>query len=143
MLGAWILTIVGTIAGVVAATYMPDLWIFVIVGAPLVWLLLLTKLIYRRLSVRYRLTTQRFIHETGILRRVTHRMDVIDMDDITFEQSLWERLTGTGTIRIIATDRTDPLMHLEGIASVKEVAKQIDDARRQERRRRGLHIETI
>ena len=50
MLGAWILTIVGTIAGVVAATYMPDLWIFVIVGAPLVWLLLLTKLIYRRLS---------------------------------------------------------------------------------------------
>ena len=59
------------------------------------------------MSVHYLLTTQRFIHETGILRRVNDRIELLDMDDITFEQGLLERLVGVGTIRI-ASQRSQP-----------------------------------
>jgi hypothetical protein len=89
------------------------------------------------------LTTQRFIHESGILRRVNNRIEVLDIDDITFEQGLFERLTGVGTIRIMSHDRSDPDLVLRGIQNVPAVAKLMDDARLAERRRRGLHVEQI
>jgi len=99
--------------------------------------------VLRRISVHYLLTTQRFIHESGVLRRVNNRIEVLDMDDITFEQSLLERLTGVGTIRIVSHDRTTPELSIRGIENVKHVAGLFDDARLAERRRRGLHVEQI
>jgi hypothetical protein len=65
------------------------------------------------------------------------------MDDITFEQKLLERFMGVGTIRISSSDRTHPELYLKGIQDVRRVAGLIDDTRRSERRRRGLHIENI
>ena len=107
------------------------------------WLYYFAVLCYRRMSVRYVLTTQRFIHERGILRRVTDRIEVLDMDDITFEQGLLERLMGVGTIRILSTIRPIRELELPGIENVKQVATLFDDARLAERRRRGLHVEQI
>ena len=95
------------------------------------------------MSVHYVLSTQRFIHERGILRRVNDRIELLDMDDITFEQRLWERLVGVGTIRIASHDRTDPELVLPGIENIKQVAGLFDNARLAERRRRGLHVEQI
>ena len=107
------------------------------------WVYFIAVLCYRRMSVRYCLTTQRFVHERGILRRVNDRIEVLDMDDITFEQGLLERLSGVGTIRIVSHDQTDPELVLPGIENVKHVAALFDDARLAERRRRGLHVEQI
>lgn len=119
-------------------------WWFVLVGLMLLpWLYSFAVLCHRRLSVHYLLTTRRFIHESGILRRVNNRIEVLDMDDITFEQGLFERLTGVGTIRIMSHDRSDPDLVLRGIQNVPVVAKLLDDARLAERRRRGLHVEQI
>jgi hypothetical protein len=89
------------------------------------------------------LTNQRFIHESGILRRVSDRIEVLDMDDITFEQGIIERLVGVGTIRVMSSDRTHPELQMYGIDNVREVSGLFDDTRRAERRRRGLHIENI
>ena len=100
-------------------------------------------LAYRKLSARYKLTSQRFIHQHGILKRVTDRIEVIDMDDVSYEQGLVQRLLGVGTIQISSTDRSHPELALWGIADVERVAEMIDDVRRQERLRRGLHIEAI
>jgi membrane protein YdbS with pleckstrin-like domain len=118
-------------------------WLILLVLMILPWLYHFVILCYRRMSVRYLLTTQRFIHERGILRRVTDRIEVLDMDDITFEQGLLERLMGVGTIRIVSSDRSNPELALPGIDNVKQVATLFDDARLAERRRRGLHIEQI
>ena len=107
------------------------------------WLYCFLLLSYRRMSVHYLLTTQRFVHESGILRRVTDRIEVIDIDDITFEQRPLERLLGTGTIRVSSSDRTHPQLELAGIEAVRDVSERFDNARRAERRRRGLHIEQI
>jgi membrane protein YdbS with pleckstrin-like domain len=145
MIRAWAFSGLITIALLALAIWLWRGWLWwtVLVVVLLLWFYQFFVMKFRQWHVRYRLTNQRFIHETGILRRVTDRIEVIDMDDITFEQKLLERFVGVGTIRITSSDRTHPELLLVGIDKVKEVAGQIDDTRRAERRRRGLHIESI
>lgn len=145
MVGSWILGITANVGLFIAAIYFGGAAMWWICGGSIVLLLgyLGSYLLYRKMNVSYRLTTQRFFHESGILRRVTDRIEVIDMDDITFEQGLIERFLGVGTIRVTSSDRTHPELVLVGIDHVKDVAGMLDQARRDERVRRGLHIEAI
>ena len=107
------------------------------------WLVLVLLLAYRKLDVHYELTNQRLIHKSGIFNRITNRIEVIDIDDIIFEQGIIERIIGVGTIEIVSSDQTDPVIFLDGIDHVQQVAQLLDDARRKERIRRGLHIEAV
>jgi len=146
MIGAWILSgLVTLVLVIVWAMWVRNktAWTLLLLGLAGLWCFQLAKLTYRRLNIRYRLTSQRLIHQTGILKRVTDRIETIDMDDITYEQKFIERFVGVGTIIISSTDRTHPELRLIGIEKVKDVADRMDDIRRSERRRRGLHIESI
>ena len=96
-----------------------------------------------RLSVEYTLTTQRLIHKHGLLHRVTNRVEVIDIDDVSYSQGPIERLLGVGTIKLLSSDVSDPQLVLRGIDNVQKVATLIDNARREERRRRGLYLESV
>jgi hypothetical protein len=146
MLGGWAISAAISLAlliGAIVWARSTTSWLIlsVLIVAP--WLYCYAVSTYRHMSVRYVLTTQRFIHESGILRRVNNRVEVLDMDDIKFEQDLLERLAGVGTIRILSHDRSDPELALPGIENVQAVAGLFDDARLAERRRRGLHVEQI
>ena len=151
MLGAWIIcgliSITLLVAGVFgkspSAIPQTTYWLILVAAMLLPWLYGLALLLYRRISVRYQLTSRRLIHESGILRRLNDRIEVIDMDDINFEQGLLERVVGVGTIRIAASDRSHPDLALPGIENVKQVAALFDDARLAERRRRSLHVEQV
>ena len=141
--------VVGGLVVVALAVLYFKLWTF---GKALMWTvatfliietILWAWLMVRKLSVNYELTTQRFIHKRGLLSRVTDRIELIDIDDVTFIQGPIERLLGVGTIKITSSDQTHPVLELPGIDSVAEVADKIDDLRRDERRRRSLHIEAI
>jgi hypothetical protein len=65
------------------------------------------------------------------------------MDDISYDQSIFERLLGVGSIRVTSSDQTHPKFVLRGIDEVQLVASTMDEARRQERVKRGLHIEAV
>jgi uncharacterized membrane protein YdbT with pleckstrin-like domain len=91
------------------------------------------------LGLHYELTTQRFIHQEGVLLRRTDRLEVIDIEDISYSQGIVERMLGIGSIRISGRDQSHPELNLRGIDKVPEVAGLIDDVRREERRRRSLH----
>jgi uncharacterized membrane protein YdbT with pleckstrin-like domain len=145
MIGSWILAGFVTLAALVVCLIfqMPPVWLGAGILIAVIWLSLLGFLLYERLSVDYTLTTQRFLHKSGILRRVTNRIEVIDIDDVTYEQGLVQRMLGVGTIRLLSSDTSDPTLHLRGIDEVQRVANLIDEARRAERRKRGLHIETV
>jgi membrane protein YdbS with pleckstrin-like domain len=146
MVGDWIVCAAVTTVLVAAwAVWVRNgwLWLGMLAAVAALWLYHAALLAYRRLSVRYRLTSHRFLHESGLLRRVSDRIEIIDVDDITFEQGPIERLVGVGTIRIVSSDRTHPDLLLRGIDDVRRVADVLDDARRAERRRRALHIESI
>ena len=146
MIGAWVasglISLLLLAAGILWA--QTGTWWLILLGLMVLpWLYNLVVVCYRRMSVRYVLTSQRFIHESGILRRVNDRIEVLDMDDIACEQGLLERLVGVGTIRIDSSDRSHPDFALRGIEDVKRISEMFDDARRLERRRRGLHVEQI
>jgi membrane protein YdbS with pleckstrin-like domain len=119
------------------------LWYVVVFAILLLWLYQAAVLVFRRMSVRYRLTTRRFFHEKGVIRHVTDRIEVIDMDDISVEQYVLDRIIGVGTIRITSSDRTHPVFLVSGIENVQKVAGMMDEARLGERLRRGLHIESV
>ena len=147
MIGNWILA--GAVTVILPIViYMADIghryiWSGYLVLSLGMWLWFALQLAYRKLTVKYHLTSQRLIHETGLLKRVTNRMEVIDIDDVTVEQKVVERMLGVGSIKIISSDRTDPELWMRGIENVRHVATLIDDIRRKERRKRALHIESI
>lgn len=146
MFGTWISTAAATIVAlIVGAIYARSglTWGIMLAVMALVWAVEGLLLLYRRLNVHYRLTTQRLLHERGILSRSTDRIEVIDMDDITTQQGFVERLLGVGTIKVLSSDKTDPEFYLVGIENVHDVYDKLDRARRTERTRRGLHIEAI
>ena len=144
MLGMWLgVSIVSIAIFVVAAIYnLPTIPIAIgcVVG---MWVIVGCIYAYRRLGFHYELTTQRFIHQVGLLSRRTDRVEVIDIDDVSFHQGPVQRLLGVGSIDITGSDRTHPQLIMRGIADVKRVASLIDDIRRKERKKRSLHIQSM
>lgn len=147
MIGAWVISgaisLVLLIAGILWVPREAAWWLALLVAMLLPWLYHAAVLLHHRLGVHYLLTSQRFIHEKGILRRVNDRVELLDMDNVAYEQGLLERLVGVGTIRIGSSDRSHPELVLAGIEDVKHVANLLDNARLAEHRRRGMHIEQI
>lgn len=144
MLGSFIMVVLASIALGVLAAIFPGPGTVVCLGIMvLLWVWVLGVLAIRRLGIAYRLTTQRFFHQTGILTRTTNRIEVIEMDDVTYTQTFFERFFGVGTIKITSSDATDPVLVMPGIANVQSVAETIDKARRKELTRRGLRIEAV
>jgi membrane protein YdbS with pleckstrin-like domain len=151
MIGVWVLLAVVSVVALAAALLVQlpvlplglPLVVLAVIVLGVIWLYALAVLVYRKMSVHYRVTTQRLIHRRGILKVATDRIELIDVDDISFTQGLVERMLGVGTIAVRSSDRTHPELKLHGIDGVQKVADLIDDARRKERRRHGLHIETI
>jgi uncharacterized membrane protein YdbT with pleckstrin-like domain len=147
MIGNWILagvvTVILPIVILVADIGNPYMWWGYLALSIGMWLWFALQLAARRMTVRYYLTSQRLIHESGLLKRVTDRMEVIDIDDVSIEQRVVERMMGVGSIKIISSDRTHPELWMRGIENVRQVATLIDDVRRKERRKRALHIEAI
>jgi membrane protein YdbS with pleckstrin-like domain len=145
MYGNWLLAIVATVIAGVVSVFVPNPITWLAAGAiiAVLWLVLIAQYLIERWSVAYTLTTQRFVHQRGILKRVINRIEVIDIDDVTVEQGFIERMFGVGTIKLLSSDTSDPTLLLRGIDNVKRVAALIDDARRDERRKRGLYMEAV
>ena len=147
MIGTWITAACLTLAALIAVGLfwqsLPSPTGWIIAGViVLIWLGLALRYLYRRMSIHYRLTNQRFFHAHGLLRRVTDRVEVIDINDVTFEQGVFDRMVGTGRIKISSSDKTDPELWVEGIENPRDIATRIDEVRRAERLRRSLYLET-
>ncbi len=143
MMGGWLICGVASALLIAATVFFPAAWFVLIPLLFLAWIYAACVLAYRKMSVKYELTTQRFVHKSGVLRRTSDRLEVIDIDDVTYSQGLIERMVNVGSIRISSSDRTHPELVLIGIEDVRIVADTIDEVRRKERRRRGLHIEAV
>lgn len=146
MIGYWMLTLLVTIGAIVLAVVfaaVPMVGIAAGVIVLVLWVVMVGYLLYQRLSLEYELTNQRLITRKGILTRVTNRVEVIDIDDVQFKQNIIERMLNVGSIYILSSDVSDPKMTIAGIDDVKRVFGLVDDARRDERRKRGMYIETV
>jgi membrane protein YdbS with pleckstrin-like domain len=147
--GAALLTLIGAIA---ASFAEPWGWTAFAIGAVIVWAAVGLVALYRRLTVRYQLTTFRLFHETGLLSRTRDRIEVIDIDDVTLTQGIIERMFNVGTISVLASDHSlagkdgkDGMgtLVMPGIDNPRQVADLIDNTRRQERERRAIFMENV
>lgn len=144
MIGTWALLALVSVALIVASTFIDAFTLPIAIGiVAVIWVLGAVVYFFRRIGVGYQLTTQRFIHQNGVFTRRTDRIEVIDIDDVSYTQGPVQRMLGVGTIRLTGSDRTHPELVMVGIGDVASVAGLIDDTRRKERRRRSLHIESV
>jgi membrane protein YdbS with pleckstrin-like domain len=135
-----VVSLIGIIVILIAE--VPFVKWFIFACLVVMWIVIGAIVFQRRFGIRYRLTNQRFFIEKGIFGRVIDRIEVIDINDMEFEQSLFERMFDVGSIRLCTTDRSTPKATLQGIEHVQEVFNLIDQARRAERNRRGLYVES-
>lgn len=149
MVGSWFGAGLIT-AGVVVAMFMIEmLWnntyafYAALIVLAVMWFYLLGVLAYRKLAIEYQVTNQQLKHRAGILFRKIDRIELIDIDDVTYRQGPIQAIMRVGNISIRSSDTSHPELVMLGIANVSDVSDLINDARRQERRKRGLHIEAI
>jgi membrane protein YdbS with pleckstrin-like domain len=152
MYGNWVLAVGVTLAAIAVAVLVPNpaAWIAAAVAVPALWLGLLWMLMVRRWSIEYTLTTQRFLHKKGLLSRTADQILLVDVDDITYEQGLLGRMLNFGTITLLAKDMSlrskdssNEKLTLVPIDDVQSVANLIDEARREERRKRAIYMATV
>jgi len=151
MYGTWLALAVISLAVIAAMILLPAMKIIGPIDKSIWWIALgilaccwifgISSFLYKRLSTYYELTTQRFIHSRGILIRTVDRIDVIDIDDVTYVQGVIQRMLGVGKVQLRSKDRSHPQLILAGIDQVQRVSGMIDDVRRKERRKRSLHID--
>ncbi len=139
--GAALLTVIAMIGASFAG---PVGWIVVVVGALLLFGYLGCLLAYRRMSIRYRLTTQRLLRDKGVLTRTGDHLLVVNIDNVTVHQGLFERMFNVGTIVLNTKDKTtegesEGVLTMSGIEEPRHLADLIDEVRRTERNRRGLY----
>jgi membrane protein YdbS with pleckstrin-like domain len=160
--GAGLITIVGIV--LILLSGRSSAWFPFGIAVLAMWGALLLAALYKRLSVKYSLTTHRLFHESGLLSRTRDRIEVIDIDDVTLSQGFIERMLNIGTIHIISSDESlkqvaieeakkkgaaGSIQHIEGrldlpgIDDVRAVADLIDNTRRTERNRRGVYLENV
>jgi len=142
VIGAALLT-VASLVGIGLAGGSGAVWWWLSLGLILMWAAIALTILYRRLTVHYQLTTYRLFHETGLLRRIRNRIEVIDIDDVTLTQGLIERMFNVGTLHILSSDLSHNKLDMPGIENARYVADLIDNTRRAERERRGLFMENV
>jgi uncharacterized membrane protein YdbT with pleckstrin-like domain len=131
------------LALIVASFVGPPGWAGAGIVAVVLWAIFGLVILYRRMTVNYRLTTFRLFHESGLLSRQRDRIEVIDINDVTLRQGIIERLFNVGTIRIDSSDKSHPDFDMPGIENVRTVADLIDNTRRAERQRRAVFMENV
>jgi hypothetical protein len=149
MYGNWVLAGIVTIGLAVVAILMPNpiALIAAAIIMPLAWIIPAIRLLSLRLKYEYTLTTQRFLHKQGVLEQVADQILLVDVDDINYKQSLLGRMLNFGTITLLAKDMslaakgdTRGKLTLVPVEDVQRVFNLIDEARREERRKRALYM---
>ncbi len=90
------------------------------------------------LTVRYRLTNQRLIMESGFIGRQTEEIDLYRVNDVAVKQNAFERIVGMGDIDLTSADASTPHRVLHNIGGPIRIKDLIREASRQERDRRRV-----
>lgn len=144
----WVLLVIGS--GVILWLVAPGkewltLWrgTQIVVGvAVLTGLLILGPAAWRIWSCRYRLTTQRLFIERGIINQTIDHTELIRVDDVRIQKTLFDRFMGLGTVIIFSTDASDAKTVIEGVDQPEVVAEHIRTNMRA-LRKKSLFVENL
>lgn len=137
-----LLSIVAVVMGIVMGASSTG-WLVIGGLLALSWISYFVVSLYRKMSYHYELTTHRLLHREGFLFRSLDRIELIDISDVVLKQGPFQTLMNVGNIHVVSSDVTHPVLVMLGIPDAKRVADLVDNARREERRKRGLHVHSI
>jgi uncharacterized membrane protein YdbT with pleckstrin-like domain len=93
--------------------------------------------LYRKYSILYRLSTQRFFLIRGLVSRNVSEVELFRIRDVVVNQRFFERILNFGTLTILSTDESEPKLNVYGVpdpVKIKDIFRNtFRDARRRER----------
>jgi len=79
-----------------------------------------------RNGTKYRITSQRIVVDSGIFSKRLDQVDLYRVNDFQVERPFWQRIMGTGNLRLSTTDRLNPSIALIAIhADVVQLYEQL------------------
>lgn len=90
----------------------------------------------------YTLTPSRIAIQKGLLNTSEEEIMLFRVRDISYSQTLFERMAGTGTVIVTSTDATTPLVKLEHVKAAKDVKEllQLVEQNRKKNRVRTAEV---
>ena len=86
-------------------------------------------------TTRWTLTNLRLRYSSGILNKTLDDLELYRIKDITLNQPLLQRLVGLGTVVMVTSDATTPILVLPGIpdslAVMDKIRHEVDRVRRE------------
>lgn len=92
---------------------------------------------------RYALSEDRLFLSVGLLNVKDDEVLLYRVRDITTQRSLWQRLFGVGTVTVMSSDRTQPVLVLKNIKDPTEVKERIHRAVEEMKVRRRVRVGEI
>jgi membrane protein YdbS with pleckstrin-like domain len=129
----WLIAV--AIAG--AAVYFQPPW-YVITGCIVVAIVIaLVPWIMTKMH-RYRISNYRIDFEHGLLSKRIDTLELWHVEDISFQQSLSDRMLGVGTITIVSHDRTTPRLELKSLPNPRPLFDSLKQRIIAVKRQRGV-----
>jgi uncharacterized membrane protein YdbT with pleckstrin-like domain len=122
-------------AGLVPRGEQQALWRLVVVAVAVVLALVLVAVpLLRWRTTHYVLTTHRLLYRTGILSRHGRDIGLSRITDVSYRQSLWDRIVNSGTVSIETAGEGGPTVFaaMPGSDEVQQLLNQLveEDAER-------------
>lgn len=96
---------------------------------------------FKSRGVRYKITTQRVVVETGMFSKRMDQIDIYRINDYVVERPFGQRLAGTGNIVLTAMDRSTPDVRLDGLKTdVMALYERLRTATEEAKRARGVRV---
>lgn len=92
---------------------------------------------------RYGLSEDRLFLSVGLLNMKDDEVLLYRVRDIATQRSLWQRLFGVGTVTVMSSDRTQPVLVLKNIKNPTVVKEQIHRAVEEMKIRRRVRVGEI
>ncbi|MEW6358904.1 MAG: PH domain-containing protein [Planctomycetota bacterium] len=104
---------------------------------------LIAKVLKHKLTLKYRLTTQRLFIERGFLSKTIDEVELIRVDDVIVKQNIFQRAFNVGDVLAKtptdATDKDQLLVGIEDPINIKEMIRE----KAQRLRKKSLHVEQL
>lgn len=112
-----------------------------LIGIPVAMLVgtgMMAYLLLKNRSQRFRVTNYRIDYERGLLSKSIDTLELWHVEDISFHQTLLNRITNTGNITVLSHDDTMPTLQLQGIPNARELFDVLKQRIISVKRQRGV-----
>lgn len=103
--------------------------------------LMLVRLL-KTVTTRWKITSRVIQYERGILSKNIETVDLWRIKDISYTQSLWERIINEAKIHIVSNDESDPKLTIVGMINHRQLYEKLREAVEVRRRGRVLAVES-